>query len=105
MAPDLHDGAFVSAVVGDSSVLVEVANTAVVAIRPVPRSATKRAVRVAVSARVVAHTSSDTVAVGVRAVVFVAAVQRIRKNRRNISRSEGGWYTKLDRRARKPSKT
>ena len=77
----LHDGAFVSAVVGDGGVLVEVANTAVVSVRPVPRTTTERAIRDTVSARVVAHAPPNAVAVSVRAVVFVAAVQ----GRRNIA--------------------
>ena len=78
---NLHDGTFVSTVVGDGGVLVEVANTAVVTVSPVPRTTTERAVRIAVSARVVAYTSSDAIAVRVRAIIFVAAVQ----GRRNIA--------------------
>ena len=71
----LHDGAFVSTVVGESEVLVEVANTAVVPVCSIPRSTTERAVRDTVSARVVTHSSPAAIAVGVGAVVLVAAVQ------------------------------
>ena len=71
----LHDRAFVSTVVGESEVLVEVANTAVVPVCSIPRSTTERAVRDTVSARVVTHSSPAAIAVGVGAVVLVAAVQ------------------------------
>ena len=93
----LHDGAFGSAVVGDSGVLVEVANTAVVAVRPVPCSTTERSVRVTVSARVVADASPDAVGVGVGAIVFITAVKGRRKHHPMESGSGKGPYEMQDR--------
>ena len=73
---DLHDGAVIGVVVGQRSVHVEVANTAVRSVPPVPRTTTVRTERDSIGARRIAHSPSKAVAVGVGAVHLVTAVQR-----------------------------
>ena len=71
---DSHDRAIIGIVVGQRSVHVEVANAAIRSVSPVPRATTVSAERDSVGARGITHAPSKTVAVGVRAVDLVTAV-------------------------------
>ena len=76
MILDVHDGAIVGVIVGQRSAHIVVANSAEDAEPPFPGTATVRAVRDTIFAIRVAHTPSEAVAVGVRAVLYVTAARR-----------------------------